>query len=389
MKSLSLLCFLSAFSIAISAQILNPFYNSITNNVSQDSVVVSLREFESLGVKACPSVELGNTASWIISKLSNYGYSNIEENNFLFQNDTLKNIIATKTGTSFPDSYVIICGHYDTETGPGVNDNGTGVSIILEAARLLKNISMRYSIKFIFFSGEEEGYLGSRYYADSIAVPLNMSIRLVFNIDEVGGIAGLENNVIKCEKDLSPPFSNNQVSEAFTDTLSNLVQMYSSLSSEITYAYGSDYVPFQQNDFVITGLFEKNQSDFVHTINDSLSNLDTNYVFQVARASVGALLFFAQAYENTSGINDSEKTKSQIIVYPNPAKTHINFTSDKTHEEFIFSLSDVHGKEIMQSLVSVPGNIHLPSDLSKAMYSYSLISTPSGIFFQSGNIRID
>jgi aminopeptidase YwaD len=52
---------------------------------------------------------------------------------------------------------VIICGHYDTIT-VRVSDNGSGTSIILEAARILKDVPTEYSIKFIHFSGEEQGW---------------------------------------------------------------------------------------------------------------------------------------------------------------------------------------------------------------------------------------
>ncbi len=374
--------------ITISAQTLNPFYNNIVNNVNQNTLIDNLRNFESLGIKATPSSALNNTASWILSKLSDYGYLTIEENNFQYQNETLKNIIVTKTGTSFPDTYLIICGHYDTDTGPGANDNGTGVSIIIEVARLLKNIPTHYSIKFIFFAGEEEGYLGSRYFADSVAVIQNMDIRLVFNIDEVGGVAGIENNIIKCERDLAPPFSNNEASNAFTDTLSNLVQLYSTLGTEISYAYGSDYVPFQQNNYVITGLFENNQSDFVHTLNDSLSNLDTNYVFQIAKASVGALLFFSKAYENTSDFKNENSSNNLIHIFPNPTKTSVHFSAEKMYENLTFKLFDAKGNIIIKRNVDVPGKIDIPADINKTMYSYSLTNY-SGKIFQTGKILIE
>jgi Zn-dependent M28 family amino/carboxypeptidase len=63
----------------------------------------------------------------------------------------------------------------------------------------LKNVNTEYSIKFINFTAEETGYTGSTNYLNSIVIPQNLDIRLVFNIDEVGGVAGQVNDIIKCE----------------------------------------------------------------------------------------------------------------------------------------------------------------------------------------------
>jgi Zn-dependent M28 family amino/carboxypeptidase len=289
------------------SQTLNPFFQNIVNQVSYDSLLNTLKKIELLGVKTAPSPALSNASVWLYNKYLSYGYTNIKRDSFLNSSDTLLNIIVTKTGTTHPESILVICGHYDSESGPGVNDNGSGVSIILEIARLLKNIPTEYSIKFINFTGEEQGFWGSHHYVDYIAVPQNQDIFLVFNIDEVGGIAGLLNNIIKCEKDLSSPQANNALSSAYTDTLSNLVHQYSSLQTEFSNAYGSDYVPFQQSGFVITGLFEKNQSSVVHSTDDRLINLDTSYVFEIAKASVGASLYLAKAFLTTQTENIEKK----------------------------------------------------------------------------------
>ncbi len=84
-----------------------------------------------------------------------------------------------------------------------MSDNGSGTSILLEAARILKDVPTEYSIKFIHFSGEEQGLKGSYHYADNIAYQgsiRNLDIKLVFNIDQVGGQIGNNNTTITCEK---------------------------------------------------------------------------------------------------------------------------------------------------------------------------------------------
>ena len=79
----------------------------------------------------------------------------------------LYNVIADIPGTEFPDEYVIVGGHIDSWDGAtGTCDNGTGCSTTLEAARILmkSGIKPRRTIRFMLWSGEEQGLLGSRAY---------------------------------------------------------------------------------------------------------------------------------------------------------------------------------------------------------------------------------
>jgi carboxypeptidase Q len=79
----------------------------------------------------------------------------------------LYNVIADIPGTEKPDEYVIIGGHIDSWDGAtGATDNGTGVATTLEAARILKKagVKPKRTIRFMLWSGEEQGLLGSAAY---------------------------------------------------------------------------------------------------------------------------------------------------------------------------------------------------------------------------------
>ena len=87
------------------------------------------------------------------------------ENRFVEGPIKLYNVIADIKGTEFPDEYVIVGGHIDSWDGArGTTDNGTGVATTLEAARLLtaSGARPRRSIRFMLWSGEEQGLLGSK-----------------------------------------------------------------------------------------------------------------------------------------------------------------------------------------------------------------------------------
>jgi carboxypeptidase Q len=84
----------------------------------------------------------------------------------------LHNVIADIPGTSKPDELVIVGGHSDTWDGAqGANDNGTGMATTMEAARLLMEAGARpeRTIRFMLWSGEEQGLLGSRAYVEQHA----------------------------------------------------------------------------------------------------------------------------------------------------------------------------------------------------------------------------
>ncbi len=77
------------------------------------------------------------------------------------------NTVAEFPGAEKADEVVIIGGHIDSwDLGTGATDNGTGIMAVLEAARALKAVGAkpRRTIRFVLFSGEEEGLHGSRAY---------------------------------------------------------------------------------------------------------------------------------------------------------------------------------------------------------------------------------
>lgn len=114
------------------------------------------------------------------------------------------NVIGVIPGTKRKDEVVVVCAHYDhigvnneflsleksskDSICNGADDNASGTSAIIEIARLLsdkKSIQPQRTIIIAAFTGEEEGLLGSQYFADNPTVPLN-KIKAIVNLDMVG-----------------------------------------------------------------------------------------------------------------------------------------------------------------------------------------------------------
>jgi Zn-dependent M28 family amino/carboxypeptidase len=68
---------------------------------------------------------------------------------------------------------------------PGANDNASGVSVLLNLAKYYAAHPPKYSVAFIFFSGEEAGLIGSQYYSTHPLFPLS-KIKFLTNLDLLG-----------------------------------------------------------------------------------------------------------------------------------------------------------------------------------------------------------
>lgn len=96
-----------------------------------------------------------------------------------------QNIIVTKKGAS--DKVIIVAAHYDSVGTYGVDDNGSGVSIVLENAMRMVDEQIPYTIRYIFFGAEETALMGSRYYLKSLSDKEKDNIVFLINIDSVIG----------------------------------------------------------------------------------------------------------------------------------------------------------------------------------------------------------
>ncbi|MCB0735291.1 MAG: M28 family peptidase [Bacteroidetes bacterium] len=297
--NLLIITFLSA---STQAQIYNPNVDQALDDA--DLAVSYLNTFEQLGIKEPGSSELSATANWLVDQYVGFGYSDIRRDTFHAQGFDQQNIVVRKSGRV--NDYVVIGSHYDTDKGPGVNDNGTGVSATLFAADILVDLQTYYTVYFMNFAGEEDGFLGSEHVVYNLLDSLPGTLRLMINLDQLGGTSGGSgNDRIYCERDeLSFPWENDQSSRLVTDTLANLVKLYTSLEPVLSNAYSSDYIPFQSAGYVITGLFQYSTYVHRHTIRDSLNKVDTLSFIQAARAAGAAAIHFARV-PKFIGVNDA------------------------------------------------------------------------------------
>jgi len=103
------------------------------------------------------------------------------------------NVVALLPGTDpvLKDEYIVVTAHLDHlgirngEIFNGADDNASGSAAVLEVAEAAAMAPVKRSIIFVLFSAEEEGLVGSTYFADNPPVPLE-NIVLNINLDMVG-----------------------------------------------------------------------------------------------------------------------------------------------------------------------------------------------------------
>ena len=102
------------------------------------------------------------------------------------QNITVNNVLAeSKTGN--PNNVVMLGAHLDSvQRGPGINDNGSGSSVLLEVAEQFAKVKPVSKLRFAWWGAEEAGLVGSTAYVNGLSQAQRDQIALYLNFDMVG-----------------------------------------------------------------------------------------------------------------------------------------------------------------------------------------------------------
>jgi carboxypeptidase Q len=103
------------------------------------------------------------------------------------------NVVAELRGSEKPDEFVILGAHLDSwELGTGALDNGCNAALVVDALRAIQasGAKPKRSIRFILFSGEEEGLIGSRVYARQHRAELDKVAGVIIFDSGIGRVTG-------------------------------------------------------------------------------------------------------------------------------------------------------------------------------------------------------
>jgi len=104
----------------------------------------------------------------------------------LYTNNNYKNVVATIPSATGSKKTVYITSHHDTTgSGPGLNDNGSGVFMSLEMARAFKDVKLDANLVFVFFDAEEGGMRGSNYFVSNMTAEERENFVANYNMDMI------------------------------------------------------------------------------------------------------------------------------------------------------------------------------------------------------------
>ncbi|MGB9665513.1 MAG: M20/M25/M40 family metallo-hydrolase [Ignavibacteria bacterium] len=308
-KIIRALIFILVYSISIYAQ--PPQIVQLINKVNKDSLALYIRQLS--GDTSCV---IGGQSYTIISRHKNqpgndkaaqFIYEKFQSWGFQVQYETFsstgKNVIATKQGMFDSQKYFVICAHYDDmpsgTTAPGADDNASGTATVLELARVFSQYNFNYTIKFICFDEEEQGLVGSNYYATQ-ARNRNDSIIGVINLDMTAydanndGMVDVHSNSVANTAQIANEWINNiyQYSiELITRTVAS--QPY------------SDHYSFQQKNYgaILVIEYDLEFNPRYHTVNDKFQYLNMNFAHKIAKVTAATAAEYIQvALSNSTNI---------------------------------------------------------------------------------------
>ncbi len=216
------------------------------------------------------------------------------------------NVIGERLGATRPNEIYIIGAHLDDmpsgSLAPGADDNASGSVATMLAAEIFSQYAWDVTIRFAFWTGEEQGLRGSNAYATQ-AYNQGQNIRGYLNLDMIAWNAGPPNEINLFWKSTVP------TSEALVDLFIDSVSAYQLnlvpfKYNTVTYTVGnqSDNRPFWDRGYAAMLAIEDYYGDFnprYHTVNDHLQYADMAYYTDFVKASLAT---FAHMTDGPVGV---------------------------------------------------------------------------------------
>lgn len=210
-----------------------------------------------------------------------------------------RNVIAEVRGRTNPEQVLILGGHLDNNSqmpytlAPGADDNATGTAATLLIAQILRGYTPAVTVRFVHFTGEEQGQWGSRVYAAYLRQGGERVLGFI-NLDMIGW-DGNGDRVAEIHTGTGP--KSNALGTEFLarNTRYGLGMNYERKTTSASRF--SDHSPFWDNDIgaflLIENFFDdvipRDRNPYYHNTGDLPSRVDYNYVARSGRVALATL----------------------------------------------------------------------------------------------------
>lgn len=297
------------------------------------TTIVSFGTRNTLSDAASPTRGIGAARQWILDELLRtsprlqvgFDIHHIPQGGRVTRDVELRNVVAVLPGRSPRRIYV--SGHYDTVNigaqgqvgvnsggasadrsnenadAPGANDDGSGVVLAMELARVFAASGIEFDATLVFMAvaGEEQGLIGSRQHARRMKAQ-SVPIQALFNNDIVGGAVGGDGTVdgatVRLYSD-GPEDSPSRSLAQFTRRAaaryvpSHRVRL---MARRDRFSRGGDHTAFNLEGFPAVG-FRESRENYAkqHSADDTVDGVSFPYLLQNARVNAAAMATLALA----------------------------------------------------------------------------------------------
>jgi photosystem II stability/assembly factor-like uncharacterized protein len=304
---------------------------------------------------------------------------------------TSRNIIATIPGKKFPERECIIIAHYDSYSdnpsvsAPGANDNATGTSAVMEAARACRLYTFESTVKFIAVSAEEMGMYGSTNYARR-ARDGGTEIAAVVNGDMIGYPTVGDTTRIAIGSFMS---RNRLVDSSLTYNTRYGIGL--TLVPFIDQTGASDYGPFAKAGYDALDVAEGTAPEiwggadpYYHKATDTIDKLNLGMIRRAAQLMLATVAGLAVPMGRVSSVPPADARPERHALfqnYPNPFNPNSDIRYQISEFRMVrLAVYDLLGREVavLVNEPKAPGSYQVRFDAT---------GLPSGVYFYRLQVR--
>lgn len=310
--------------------------------VSEQQLKGYVQTLESFGTRNIFSSQddasfgVGAAQQWIYSEFSRVGNGRLQVEYQDFPvyyagfNTGAKNVVATLPGTADSNDAIVMMAHYDTRPedatdgeslAPGANDNGAGVALLLETARVMSSRQWQQDIIFVATAAEEQGTLGAKQFVQESFLG-GTDVVAAINYDGIGGERGIPQSIRLFAPNLHQSPSGDLA--RYYDFVAGLyvpkfpIDVLDQLDRDGRYGDHREFVNVGIPGIRLTQSVEN--PDLLNSRRDTWQRVDYNYLQQVVQMNVAVVA-------NLAGAPDTPEVPL-IRAMTEPGNYQLNWTVD-------------------------------------------------------------
>lgn len=324
----------------------DPMVQKIVSEVSAEKIAGNLKKLESFGTRgdySDPTLKdrgIGAARQWIYNEFRGYSPKlevafdsyKVKKQGRIWRDVELVNVVAVLPGTTQPEKRIVISGHYDSlhivrragatagtgggeesavagmdneksaeAAAPGVSDDASGTSAVMELARVMSQYKFEKTIVFVAFAGEEIGLVGASLMAEKAKLE-QQQIEAVLNNDIIGNDVGGDGQTANRLVNVFSDDPNDSPSRTLARYVKETAERYvpgmkaNPVFRADRFGRGGDHTPFAANGFAavrFTTPVENLQAQ--HSERDTFDKASPAYTAMVAKVNAAAAASLALA----------------------------------------------------------------------------------------------